>query len=153
MMHGTINIKSVTHYKHEQQFTASNKTHAHTWEAELSKASASFLLPELPPAATIRAVFAARELNCCSCCALSLKFCSLPGVPTRANTQFSIRTSRLHAINKTSHSKPVATSLNIIKVSINKREQNFSTCFYILNHLFVIYTTEFGKSQWKHTTN
>jgi hypothetical protein len=71
----------VIHWKHKEEFTEGNKTDIQTWDAELSKDSASFLLPELPPAATMRAVFAARELNCCSCCALSLKFCSLPGVP------------------------------------------------------------------------
>lgn len=66
-----------------------------TWPAELSSASESFLLPLLPPAATMRAVWAARAEKPLRFCALSLKFSSRPGVPALAN---DLREDFLHQL-------------------------------------------------------
>ena len=52
-----------------------------TWPADDTRASDSFLFPLLPPAATMRAVWAARPENPFRFSALSLKFSSRPGVP------------------------------------------------------------------------
>ena len=62
----------------------------YTCPADDTRASESFLFPLLPPAATIRAVCAARAENPFKFSALSWKFSSRPGVPAQFQQKNSL---------------------------------------------------------------